>query len=91
MSKAAGVDRQHTLQSGQCRSGSDCLATVWKEYSAPKGAAFAAIEGDDAIGRVLFEHNAVRAKQFPPIPRITGTRLAPAQPRKQKSQQALTC
>ena len=66
MSKAAGVDRQHTLQSGQCRSGSDCLATVWKEYSAPKGVAFAAIEGDDAIGRVLFEHNAVRAKQFGP-------------------------
>ena len=50
----------------------------------------AAIEGDNPCRRVLCQHDTVRAKQFQPILRITGTRLAPAEPRKQKSQQVLT-
>jgi hypothetical protein len=56
-----------------------------------KGCSLVAISGDDPCRRVLCQHNAVRAKQSQPIPQKTGTRLAPGQLRKQKSQQALTC
>ena len=73
------------------RSGIDCLRNAWKEYFAQYGVACAAIEGDDRSEHVLRQYNAAGAKQFQPIRRKTGTRLAPANPRKQKSQQALTC
>ena len=90
VSSEAGRDRQQPLQSGQFRSGRDCLAMGLERVFCAKGLGCAPIEGDDPSRPVLSQHDAIRAKQFLPIPRNTGTRLASAQPRRQKSQPALT-